>query len=205
MNFSFYCVTIVLVLAVVLGILANYWRKELVYWFILVMFIVKIHAVIKFNKAGDVYYREFNYYLYSAIKVSSLIVKMIVFNHLKLHIRLLFWNLWSSYYLQILNFCIYLSRTKETNISPQLFFRYIQYIVYPPYAIVLIVLFNDFDAEMTKIENGSANSIAYRLLFIFFTNVFRTSYQSNTLTGQELLDPRKEVQPGWFEKITIPI
>ncbi|EFO14321.2 hhat protein [Loa loa] len=128
------CVTVVFILAVVMGILAKYWRNELVYWFILIMFIVKIHSIINFDKIADVYYREFNYYLYSAIK--------------------------------ILNFCIYLLRTKDINITPSLFFRYMQYIFYPPYSIVLIVLFNDFDAEMAEIENGSAKCINCRVLLI---------------------------------------
>uniref|UniRef100_A0AAF5PHL9 MBOAT family protein n=1 Tax=Wuchereria bancrofti TaxID=6293 RepID=A0AAF5PHL9_WUCBA len=128
------CVVIVFTLAVVMGIIANYWRSELVYWFTLIMLIVKIHSIMNFSKVEDVYYREFNYYLYSAVK--------------------------------ILNFCIHLSRTKDISISPSLFFRYIQYIFYPPYSIVLIVLFNDFDAEMTEIENGSMKCINYRILMI---------------------------------------
>ncbi|KAM3726089.1 Protein-cysteine N-palmitoyltransferase HHAT [Dirofilaria immitis] len=128
------CVITVFMLAIVMSILANYWRNELVSWFILIIFIVKINSIVYFSKTEDAYFREFNYYLYSAIK--------------------------------ILNFCIYLSRTKDVSISSSLFFRYAQYIFYPPYSITLIVLFNDFDAEMTEIENDCSKYINYRVLLL---------------------------------------
>ncbi|KAL3982292.1 MBOAT membrane-bound O-acyltransferase family protein [Acanthocheilonema viteae] len=131
---SITCVIIVFMLAVVMGILANYCRNELVSWFILIIFILKIHSIIDFSEIGVVHYREFNYYLYSVIK--------------------------------ILNFCIYLSRTKDVNVTPFLIFRYIQYLFYPPYSIILIVLFDDFDAEMTEIENSSSKRINYRVLLV---------------------------------------
>ncbi|CAG9541002.1 unnamed protein product [Cercopithifilaria johnstoni] len=131
---SITCVITVFMLAVVMGIVANYCRHELVSWFILIMFIIKVHSIIHFSKVEDVCYREFNYYLYSVVK--------------------------------ILNFCIYLSRAKDINVSPFLIFRYIQYIFYPPYSIILIVLFNDFDAEMTEIENSSSKCINYRVLLV---------------------------------------
>ncbi|VDP13203.1 unnamed protein product [Onchocerca flexuosa] len=134
MNFSFTCVITVFMLAVVISILTNYWRNELVSWLIVIIFIVKINSIAYFSRTEDVYFREFNYYLYSAVK--------------------------------ILNFCIYLSRTKGVSFSSSLFVRYTQYIFYPPYSITLIVLFNDFDAEMTEIESGSSKCINYRALLL---------------------------------------
>uniref|UniRef100_A0A915PJ52 Protein-cysteine N-palmitoyltransferase Rasp n=1 Tax=Setaria digitata TaxID=48799 RepID=A0A915PJ52_9BILA len=128
------CVMTVFTLAVVMSIIANYWRNELVSWCTLIIFMVKINSIVYFSKIEDVYYREFNYYLYSVVK--------------------------------ILNFCIYLSRTKDANITLSLLFRYAQYIFYPPYAIVLIVLFNDFDAEMTEIESGRSKCMNYRPLML---------------------------------------
>lgn len=73
MNFSLACVITVFTLAVVMGVLANYCRSELISWFILMMFMIKIHSIIHFSEVGDVHYREFNYYLYSIVKVSPLI------------------------------------------------------------------------------------------------------------------------------------
>ncbi|VDK63865.1 unnamed protein product [Onchocerca ochengi] len=67
---------------------------------------------------------------------------------------------------KILNFCIYLSRTKGISFSSSLFIRYTQYIFYPPYSITLIVLFNDFDVEMAEIENGRSKCINYRALLL---------------------------------------
>uniref|UniRef100_A0A8R1XVT8 Protein-cysteine N-palmitoyltransferase Rasp n=1 Tax=Onchocerca volvulus TaxID=6282 RepID=A0A8R1XVT8_ONCVO len=128
------CVITVFMLAVVIGILTNYWRNELFSWLVVIIFIVKINSIAYFSRTEDVYFREFNYYLYSAIK--------------------------------ILNFCIYLSRTKGISFSSSLFIRYTQYIFYPPYSITLIVLFNDFDVEMAEIENGRSKCINYRALLL---------------------------------------
>lgn len=58
-------------LAIVMGILIKYWRNELVSWFILILFILKIRSIVHFSETEDVFYREFNYYLYSVIKVGA--------------------------------------------------------------------------------------------------------------------------------------
>ncbi|VDM96597.1 unnamed protein product [Thelazia callipaeda] len=129
-NFSTTCTITVSILAALMAILAYYCRKELIFWLIIITFMVKINLIIHFNDSIDVHYREFNYYLYSAIK--------------------------------ILNFCIHLSRNKDTNITSSLLYRYAQYLFYPPYAIILIVLFNDFDTQMTEIEKGYSKSTNYR-------------------------------------------
>lgn len=64
----------VAVLAVIVGVLAYYLRSELVSWLLIIVFMVQVTSVAYFSKTEEVYYREFNYYLYSAVKVRLCLV-----------------------------------------------------------------------------------------------------------------------------------
>lgn len=131
------CVMWVAVLAAIVGVLAYYLRSEMVSWLLIIVFMVQVTSVAYFSKTEEVYYREFNYYLYSAVKV--------------------------------LNFCVYLSRNRSRTVSASLILRYAQYVFYPPYAVILIVLFDDFDAQMTQIEKAGQERwkcVDYRNLFV---------------------------------------
>ncbi|VDK31429.1 unnamed protein product [Gongylonema pulchrum] len=114
------CVMWVIGLAIILGVLVHWLRNELFFWCLIVIFMLKVTSVAHFSETEDAYYREFNYYLYSAVK--------------------------------ILNFCIYLSRNRLRAVDAPLIMRYAQYVFYPPYSFILIVLFDDFDKQMSEVE-----------------------------------------------------
>uniref|UniRef100_A0AC34GH19 MBOAT family protein n=1 Tax=Panagrolaimus sp. ES5 TaxID=591445 RepID=A0AC34GH19_9BILA len=64
-----------------------------------------------------------------------------------------------SFYLytaiQILNVCIFLSRNPTQSLNLDLFLQFFEYFLYPPYSITLIVLFEDFQAQITSMRQRS--------------------------------------------------
>uniref|UniRef100_A0A0N5ARB8 MBOAT family protein n=1 Tax=Syphacia muris TaxID=451379 RepID=A0A0N5ARB8_9BILA len=56
--------------------------------------------------------------------------------------------------IKILNYCIYLSRNPDKPLTAETLQRCLQYLFYPPYSMLLIVLYEDFDTQITNVENG---------------------------------------------------
>ncbi|KAK0399761.1 hypothetical protein QR680_003201 [Steinernema hermaphroditum] len=65
---------------------------------------------------------------------------------------------------QILNFCIYLHRHSHYDVSKHVLLRFVQYLLYPPYTMTLIVLFEDFDQQITKREHNPSADIEFSTL-----------------------------------------
>uniref|UniRef100_A0A1I8ACR3 MBOAT family protein n=1 Tax=Steinernema glaseri TaxID=37863 RepID=A0A1I8ACR3_9BILA len=78
---------------------------------------------------------------------------------------------------QILNFCIYLNRHSNYDVSKPVILRFVQFLLYPPYTMTLIVLYEDFDRQMTQRENGDDPkndfaTMAKKLLRLLFWAAF---------------------------------
>ncbi|VDD86061.1 unnamed protein product, partial [Enterobius vermicularis] len=57
--------------------------------------------------------------------------------------------------IRVLNCSIYFSRNPKIKLNKELLLRIIQYLFYPAYSSILIVLFEDFDAQMRDVEHGN--------------------------------------------------
>lgn len=114
------CVLIIALFSILVSSLAYYSRSQLIAWILCILFVLKANCYAYFSSSGQVYYREFNFYLYSAVKV--------------------------------LNFCAYLAHNPNIKCSEALLLRFAEYLLYPPYTSLLIVLFEDFDSQMNNVE-----------------------------------------------------
>lgn len=143
------CVLIVLALSAALLVTTHWLRTQWLAWIVCLTFVLTINKYGIFSHDGVTYYCEFNFYLYSAVKM--------------------------------INMCIYLSKNAHVRCTEQLVIRYLQYLFYPPYAAILIVLFDDFNAQMDHCEevkfvrkttvNLRPDLLwkLFRLIFWFFT------------------------------------
>ncbi|VDM39408.1 unnamed protein product [Toxocara canis] len=118
---SLKCMLTFAILAVSAVVVSVFVHTEIAAWAICISFIMKANLYAPFSSDARAYYREFNFYLYGAIKV--------------------------------INFCIYLTRNKITTLRESDIIRYAQYLLYPPYTSMLIVIYEDFDMQMSKVEN----------------------------------------------------
>ncbi|TMS39194.1 hypothetical protein L596_005759 [Steinernema carpocapsae] len=78
---------------------------------------------------------------------------------------------------QILNFCIHLHRHSNYDISKPVVLRFLQFILYPPYTMTLIVLYEDFDKQMTEREKKpeldmNFKDFGQKLLRLGFWSIF---------------------------------
>ncbi|KAI1714738.1 MBOAT, membrane-bound o-acyltransferase family domain-containing protein [Ditylenchus destructor] len=112
-----------------------YLRNQAFAWVSCLVFVLKGGDWAPFSKNPSNYYKEFNVYLYTSV--------------------------------QILNFCIYLSKRRKSGEIKSFDFRltldYLEYLLYPMYSTVLIVLFEDFQTQMdnlrSKIAQGNAHIV----------------------------------------------
>lgn len=117
---SLKCLLTFAVLAISAVIASVFSHTQLFAWAFCISFVMKANRYAPFSPDPRIYYREFNFYLYGAIKV--------------------------------LNFCIHLTRNKVTSLNEAMFIRYMQYLLYPPYTSMLIVIYEDFDKQMADVE-----------------------------------------------------
>ncbi|MFH4978262.1 hypothetical protein AB6A40_004971 [Gnathostoma spinigerum] len=90
------------------------------------------------------------------------------------------YNLYLYSAVKILNFCIHLTRNPNLQLDKALLIRFLQYMLYPPYLTLLIVLFDDFDAQMTAVEakygepvdESKKKEIALRFVRLLFWHIF---------------------------------
>ncbi|KAI1697794.1 MBOAT, membrane-bound o-acyltransferase family domain-containing protein [Ditylenchus destructor] len=105
-----------------------YLRHQAFAWVSCLVFVLKAGDWAPFSKNPSSYYREFNVYLYTSV--------------------------------QILNFCIYLSKRRKSGEIKSFDFRlilnYLEYLLYPMYSTVLIVLFEDFQSQMDSLRSKIA-------------------------------------------------
>lgn len=123
-------------------------RRQLFCWIFAIVFISKISDFAPFSRDPTKYYREFNLYLYSIIKV--------------------------------INLCIYLARNKDQRLDQKLALDFCAYMLYPPYSMALIVLFEDFRKQYSIAMHSQSDwepissllrrilRIASKLCFSFF-------------------------------------
>uniref|UniRef100_A0A914VXQ5 Uncharacterized protein n=1 Tax=Plectus sambesii TaxID=2011161 RepID=A0A914VXQ5_9BILA len=82
-------------------------------------------------------------------------------------------NLYLYTAVQVINFCSYLAKNRHVRLVDALP-RFIEYLFYPPYSVTLIVLYEDFDRQMTEREFRKREPIGQlairliRLVFWFF-------------------------------------
>ncbi|PIO55743.1 hypothetical protein TELCIR_22869, partial [Teladorsagia circumcincta] len=116
-SFSLQCVLILAAFAAIVTALTAATRSIVIPWVLCISFILKGTELLPFTMENHTFYREFNVYLYGAIK--------------------------------ILNFALYLCNNKEKKYS-DVWMDHLVYMTYLPYAMTLIVLFEDFTSQLQR-------------------------------------------------------
>lgn len=79
--------------------------------------------------------------------------------------------------------CIYISKNEHVKCDEKLVTRYLQYLFYPPYTVILIILFDDFSTQMDHWEDEKFNkNIGIRLRVC----VIRFSFACSLITIEQL-------------------
>ncbi|GMR49867.1 hypothetical protein PMAYCL1PPCAC_20062, partial [Pristionchus mayeri] len=70
------CMAVLFVFAVVIFAMSGYFRREGIAWLFCIGFILKATEIVPFTKGSFAYYREFNMYLYGAIKILNVCIRL---------------------------------------------------------------------------------------------------------------------------------
>ncbi|CAJ0928618.1 unnamed protein product, partial [Mesorhabditis belari] len=118
---SFPCLSTCIFLTIFVLSLVYFFRKEAIAWLLCIGFILKCSKIAPFSHTSYVYYLEFNLYAYTCLK--------------------------------IINVSIYLCRQEPKESDEQkkgLLVDILIYLLYLPFSITLIVLFDDFRKQLEK-------------------------------------------------------